>query len=162
MSKQQIDDDDEKTPEDVAPGALSPRQELALQALLTHPTQKEAAAAAGVSDTALWRYMKDEEFSRRLREARHQAVGHAAARLQGGAGEAVAVLRDLMTKEDAPPAARIAAARTVIDYSFRVIETDDLKARVNELEQFILRKQEEDALDRGWRKASGEEEEDEE
>jgi hypothetical protein len=156
MSKQQVEaDDDEKTREDAAPGTLNPRQELALQALLTHPTQKEAAAAAGVSDATLWRYMRDEEFSRRLREARHQAVGHAAASLQGGAGEAIAVLRDLMTKEDAPPSARIAAARIVIDYSFRVVETDDLKARLGELEQFILRKQEEDALDRGEKAVDG-------
>jgi len=149
---------DETAPGGDAPGALSPRQELALQAVLSHPTLKDAAAAAGVGDATLWRYMNDPEFSRRLREARREAVGHAAARLQGGASEAVAVLRELITKEEAPPAARITAARTVIDYSFRVIEQDELKARIEELERFILRKQEEDALDRGRTASEGDDE----
>lgn len=133
---------------EVQPGALSPRQERALQAVVSHPTLKEAALAAGVSDATLWRYMKDPEFERRLREARRVAVGHAAVRLQGATGEAVAVLRELMTRVEAPPAARISAARAVIDYSFRAVEMDELRARLRELEEFILRKQEEDALDR--------------
>lgn len=155
MQERRPETDDERAPGGDAPGALSPKQELALQAVLSHPTLREAAAAAGVGDATLWRYMKDPEFSRRLREARREAVGHAALRLQGGAGEAVAVLRDLMTKEGAPPAARITAARTVLDYSFRVVEMDELKARLDELEQFILRKQEEEALDRGREAAEG-------
>ena len=150
--------DEEKSTGDAAPGALNPKQERALQAVLAHPNLKEAALAAGVSDATLWRYMKDAEFSRRLREARREAIGHAALRLQGSAGEAVAVLRDLMTKDAAPPAARITAARAVLDYSFRVVEADELKARLDELEQFLLRKQEEDALDRGRKKAEGEDE----
>ncbi len=159
MSKQRIEDEEE-TPEDVAPGALKPKQERALQALLTHPTQKEAAAAAGVSDTTVWRYMRDGEFCRRLREARQLAVAYAAVRLQGGAADAVAFLRDLVAMDGAPPAARVAAARTVLDYSFRVVETDDLKARLGELEQFVLRRQEEEALERGRKTAKGENDED--
>lgn len=141
-------------------GALSPSQELALQALLTHPTQKGAAAAAGVSYATLWRYMRDPEFSRRLHEARRDAVGHAAVRLQGGASEAVAVLRDLMTKDEAPPAARITAARAVLDYSFRVVEMDDLKASVRELQEFVLRRQEDDALERARKAIEEDDDED--
>jgi len=49
-------------------GGLSPRQELALQAVLSHPTLKEAAAVAGLSETTLWRYMQDKTFTKRLRE----------------------------------------------------------------------------------------------
>lgn len=141
-------------------GALPPKQEAALSAVLSHPTLKEAALAAGISETTLWRYMQDEEFSKRLREARRDSVNHAVIRLQKAAGEAVTVLRDLMMKEDAPPTARISAARSILDYSFKAVEADDLKARLTELEQFILRKQEEDALDRG-RKASSDDDDDE-
>ena len=154
-----------KSPEEIVeesgePNALSATQEQALQAVISHPTLKEAALAAGISETTLWRYMREEEFSRRLREARREAVNHAVTRLQKASSEAVTVLRDLMMKEDAPPAARISAARTVLDYAMRAAEQDELKGRIAELEQFILRKQDEDALDRG-RKAAGDEEEDE-
>ena len=93
MNTQGSPEIDDTSPEGAAPGALSPRQERALQALLTHSSLKEAAAAAGVSDATLWRYMKDAEFTRRLRGARREAVGHAAARLQRFSGDAVAGVR---------------------------------------------------------------------
>jgi hypothetical protein len=141
--------------------ALSAKQELALQAVISHPSLKEAALAAGISETTLWRYMQDEEFSRRLRLARRDAVNHAVTRLQRASCDAVTVLQDLMMKEDAPPAARITAARTVLDYSMRAVEQDELRAQIDELERFILRKQEEDALDRGRKIVDGEEDSDE-
>jgi hypothetical protein len=126
-------------------GSLSAKQEAALSAVLSHPTLKEAALAAGISETTLWRYMQDGEFSKRLREARRDSVSHAVIRLQKASSEAVTVLRDLMMKEDAPPAARISAARTVLDYSMRAVETDDLRARIEELEDFIRDKYDEEA-----------------
>ena len=48
--------------------------------------------------------------------------------------------------------------RTILDLSFRTYHSDDLQARLDELEQFVLRKQEEDALDRARRVHGGEEE----
>jgi hypothetical protein len=139
---------DEITPDSVDDISLPAKQELALQAVISHPTLKEAALAAGVSESTLWRYMQDEQFSRKLREARREAVNHAVIRLQRASGDAVTVLRDLMMKEDAPASARITAARTVLDYSIRVVEMDELRTRVEELEEFIRAKQEEDALDK--------------
>ncbi len=136
---------------------LPEKQEQALAALLTHRSMKEAALAAGVSETTLWRYTRDDKFSRRLRAARREAFDHTVTQLQAASGEAVAVLRELMAKEDAPAAARISAARTVLDYAARAVERDELKGRIDELEKFILRRQEEAALDRGRREAEGEE-----
>jgi hypothetical protein len=127
--------------------ALPAKQELALRAVITHPTLKEAALAASVSETTLWRYMQDEAFARRLREARRDAVNHAVIRLQRASSDAVTVLQSLMMKEDAPASARITAARTVLDYAIRAVEIDELKTRIDQLEEFIRAKQEEDALD---------------
>jgi hypothetical protein len=152
--EQPLTNQSEAVPEAADSNALSEKQERALAAVLSHPTTKEAALAAGISETTLWRYTRDEEFSRRLKEARREAFDHTVTRLQKSSGEAVTVLRDLMMKEDAPAAARISAARTVLDYAMRAAEQDELKARINELEKFILRKQEEDALDRAARAAS--------
>lgn len=132
-------------------GALPAKQELALQAVISQPTLKEAALAAGVSETTLWRYMQDEAFARRLREARRDAVTHAVIRLQRASSDAVTVLRDLMMKEDVPPSARIAAARTVLDYSIRAVEIDELRRRIEEFEAFIKMKQEESEFATIWR-----------
>ena len=150
MSDTKIEDE-EKDAQAPADGELTAKQELALRALLSHPSQKEAAAAAGVSEATLWRYMRDDTFSGRLREIRREAVGHAALRLQRASSDAVTVLHDLMLKQDAPASARTTAARTVLDYSFRVVEMDEMKRRIRELEEFLIRKQEEDALDEATR-----------
>lgn len=147
MSRTKPTDEQEVAAELAEPGALPAKQELALRAVLSHPTLKEAALAAGISETTLWRYMQDEEFSKRLREARRDAVSHAVIRLQRASSDAVTVLRDLMMKDDAPASARITAARTVLDYSMRAVEMDELRARIDQLEEFIRAKQEEDALD---------------
>lgn len=145
----------EETGAEGMPHALPPKQELALQAVISHPTLKEAAAAAGVSETTLWRYMQDPNFSNRLREARREAVGHAVTRLQRASSDAVSALQHLMMKDDAPAAARITAARTILDYSFRAVEVDELKARIDQLEEFIKIKQEDYALDEAIRAEAG-------
>lgn len=77
-----------------------------LQAVLSSRSQKEAASAAGISETTLWRYLKEESFAKRLREARLAATGHSMMRLQQLSGDAVAMLHGLTLKEDAPAAAR--------------------------------------------------------
>jgi hypothetical protein len=129
------------------PNPLPAKQEQALRALLSHPTHKEAALNAGISETTLWRYTQNPEFARKLREARRDAVNHAVIRLQQSSSDAVTVLHNLMKQEDAPAAARITAARTVLDYSFRAKEMDELKARIEQLEEFLRWKQTENALD---------------
>jgi hypothetical protein len=138
---------DESVPVADNDNSLSERQEQALQAVISHPTLKEAALAVGISETTLWRYMQEEAFNRRLRQARRDAVDHAVIRLQRASSDAVSVLRDLMMKEDAPAAARISAARTVLDYSFRIVEIDELKTRMEDLENFLRIREKEYAID---------------
>src|SRR2546429_9717810 len=77
MKGTQAKEKDEIAPDADDSNALSTKQELALQAVISHPTLKEAALAAGISKTTLCRYMQDEAFARRLREARRDAVLHA-------------------------------------------------------------------------------------
>jgi DNA-binding CsgD family transcriptional regulator len=132
---------------DDSTGSLTVKQERALQALLSHRTLKEAALAAGISETTLWRYMKDEAFLRRLREAERDALTHISVRFHLSSSDADTILHDLMMKEETPASARISAVRTVLDYSIRLGQLNELNARMEQLEEFIKRKQEEDILD---------------
>jgi hypothetical protein len=151
---------DEPIPVQVESDDLTPQQQAALMALLSCPTYAAASAQSGVSQATLWRYMQDETFARPLREARRVVVSQAVMRLQCAAGDAVKALHDIVNNAEAGDAVRVSAARAILDLAFRAVEQDELKARIAELEQFILRKQEEDALDRG-RKAASDEDEDE-
>lgn len=138
---------------------LTPQQQAALVALLSCPTYAAASAQSGVSQASLWRYMQDETFARLLREARRVVVSQAVLRLQCAAGDAVKALHDIVNSAEAGGAVRVSAARAILDMAFRAVEQDELKAGIAELEQFILRKQEENALDRGRKAASDEDEE---
>ena len=138
------DDHGEDTDEETEP--LPPRQERALHSVLTRPTLKEAALAAGCSDTTLWRYMDKPAFQRRLRRARRHALDHAALRVQRGAGDAVAVIFEIMAKPDASDSSRLSAARFLFENSFRVGEIEELKKQVGELEDLFRTRQEESDL----------------
>jgi hypothetical protein len=72
-------------------------------------------------------------FQARYRAARRQVVEQAIAQLQQGTSEAVAALRRNLAC--GVPAAEIAAAKAVIDYSVKAIELTDLAERVEQLEQ---------------------------
>lgn len=80
--------------------ALPPNQERALLALLTSPSREEAARAAGVSDSTLWRYTRDEAFARRLREAHQEIVGHAALRLRCETEQGEAILDAALRRDE--------------------------------------------------------------
>ena len=147
MNDAQTEEKDETSPELDGANALTPKQEKALIALISHPTLKEAAHACGLSETTLWRYMKDQTFAQRVREARQQAMLHLGMRLQEGSSEAATVLRNLMMSEETPASTRVTACRTIIDYAVRTAELEEIKSRVEELEEFMRLKQEGDALD---------------
>jgi hypothetical protein len=51
---------------------LSRRGEKILMALLEHPSQEKAAAAAEVSAVTLWRWQQKPEFQKALLEARRE------------------------------------------------------------------------------------------
>jgi hypothetical protein len=145
MKRNNSDNSGEVSVQPDGAGDLSAKQELALRAIISHPTLKDAAAAAGVSETTLWRYKQDPKFSRRLREVRREAVEQTRLCIEQGAGDAVTVLHDLMMNQETPAAARVSAVKTFLDYSMRGVEMDELRQQVEDLAEFIRVKQEQDA-----------------
>jgi hypothetical protein len=90
-----------------------------------------------VSEATLWRYVRNKDFKRRLGEASESSIAHANVQLQGAAGEAVKILRDLMCKDDAPHASWVSAARAVLELSFRARVIEDLQAEVERLKELL-------------------------
>lgn len=112
----------------------------AIAALLTAPTIAEAAAAVGVHEQTLWRWLQDPEFQSRYREAKREAVSQAVARLQQVSGEAVDTLRGIMVDTEAKDAARVTAAKAVLEMAFKAVEAEDLVSRIEALERAISEK----------------------
>jgi hypothetical protein len=138
--------------------SLPDNQRKALAALLTSRTHKEAAGKCGLSESTLWRYLRDSAFAEHYRAARRVVVDQAVYTLQAEAADAAAVLREVSQDKQAPAAARVAAARVIVGLAFKGLELGDLQERIVSLEEYIKRKAEEDDLQRG----KGDDEEDEE
>ena len=118
---------------------LSRNQERAIAALLIHPTMLAAAAAAGVGEVTLWRWLQIPEFKEQYRLARREAVSQAVGHLQGACSIAVLALTDISQDVNCPASARVSAARTVLELALKGVELEDLAVRVEELELQVAR-----------------------
>jgi DNA-binding MurR/RpiR family transcriptional regulator len=116
---------------------LSQKQERALVALLDCGEIKKAAAAAGVNEATLWRWLQSPDFQSRYRAARRQLVETATAQLQSDCTIAARVLREMAEDREAPASSRVAAARTILEQSIGAIELMDLQERVEMLEKML-------------------------
>jgi len=116
---------------------LSRNQERAIAALLVHPTMLKAAAAAGVGEVTLWRWLQIPGFKEQYRLARREAVSQAVGHLQGACSVAVLALTDVAQDVSCPASARVSAARTVLELALKGVELEDLAVRVDELESQV-------------------------
>jgi hypothetical protein len=116
---------------------LTPKQEKAIGALLSQPTMEEAAEAAGVNRATIFRWLQQKEFQAAYTSARRESVKQAIARLQQTTSEAVDTLRDVMKSSTNFPAARVSAAKAILDYAMKAVELEDLTQRVEELEALM-------------------------
>lgn len=115
----------------------SRKKELAVLALLTESTMKQAAEKAGISEATIWRWMQEADFKEMYRLAKQQAVGQAIARIQQATTQAVDTLYDVMKNKKAPAMARVMASKTVLDVAFKAVEVEDIQARLEALERDI-------------------------
>jgi hypothetical protein len=110
-------------------------EDRALAALLSEATIVEAATRAGVGEATLLRWLAEPSFKARYRDARRQVVEQAIVGLQQAAGAAVTVLSAIAGDAAQPAGARVSAARTILDQSFRGLELVDLVERIELLER---------------------------
>jgi hypothetical protein len=113
---------------------LTPIQERALVALLSHANTRTAAKAVGVDEATLWRWLQDKDFHAAYMNWRRESVRQSIARLQQASGEAVNTLRTITKDKKAPASARVTAAKAIIEYSMKAVELEDLAERVAQLE----------------------------
>jgi len=126
---------------------LTDKQAAFLPALLSYPTIKEACFAAGISEATAWRWLNsDSKFREQYRVARRQVVEHVIVRIQTDAANAAKVLREVADDKEAPASARVSAAKTIIELAVKAVEIGDVEARLEALEQHIIKREAQDAL----------------
>jgi hypothetical protein len=115
---------------------LSTRQQKAIDALLIAPTRTAAARLAGVGDSTLRTYMKNDEFVNAYNAARREQLREAAQGLQARLNDAVNTMGTICTDESTPAQVRLNAAQAVITNTLKLVETVDILSSIEELEQW--------------------------
>lgn len=116
-------------------GTLSTKQRRFLAALLSEPTTRAAAAEAGVSERAAWRWLGEPTFRAELASRQDAVLAAVTSGLADDAQAARATLRDLMTDPATPPGVRVRCAVAILDAALRLMELVTLADRVAALEQ---------------------------
>jgi hypothetical protein len=114
-------------------GKLSHKQDLLIASLLTEPTIALAAKQAGISEATALRWLKLPDVAAAYRDARREVATHALATVMTATTAAVVTLRACLALT-LPPSIRLRAAVAILDTASRAIETEDLVARVEQLE----------------------------
>jgi hypothetical protein len=112
----------------------SRKQEQFIAALLSYPTVEAAAEAVGIGHVTAWQWRKDPEFAKEYRQATREVMREAAARLQIAAREGVDTLREIQSKGQSE-AARVSAARTILDMALKAADLEDVQQRLDALER---------------------------
>lgn len=109
---------------------LSSKQIKALQALLTYPTIKEAAKAAGVHERTVREYLKQEEFKATYASECRQLLDGATRQAQRALSPAINALREIALNDGESAQARVSAARSLLEYGLRMTEITDILSMV--------------------------------
>lgn len=122
---------------------MTATQQRALAALLTAPNKAAAAQAAGISPRTLRAYLADPSFRQEYQRAFAELLEDATRQAQQALAPALHTLKEIAEDAEAPPAARISAARATLEYGLRLTEATDVLQRLDELEERIGGKRDE-------------------
>lgn len=113
---------------------MTKNQERALAALVSNPTIKAAAAAAGIDYRTMRRYMDDPDFMTEYRHITTEMLQDARMRSQQLLNPALEALAEIFTNAEAKDSDRIAAARGILEWGTKLTELTDIAERVEMLE----------------------------
>ena len=139
MTSDTAPDHDDDGAADQAAASGNRRERLVL-ALLASPTIKAAAEVAGVPERTAHRWLRETDFGYTVAVARRHVLAQACTRLVATCGTATDVLRDVACDTSAPAAARVTAARTILELARGLVDVDHIDDRLSALEAAVSRR----------------------
>lgn len=115
---------------------ITARQRRLIEALLAGQTISQACRTAGVSRATCYRWMKQAHFADALQSAENELLTVAMRRLLGMTGAAADALGEIVADRRLP-AARLQAARMILDSTLRLRDAAALEVRLTELERKV-------------------------
>lgn len=111
-------------------------QQIAANVLMCK-TLKEAATQSGISDRTLRKIRKTADFKEALNAARAAAFERVIDVMCAAAPESAEQLIAITKDKTAPASARVAAARSVLDFASAYSKLQDVLDRISEFESFF-------------------------
>lgn len=121
----------------MAKNDLTGKQKKGIAALLSEPTQAEAAGTAGVGPRTLSRWLQQPEFRAALQAAENDAINEAIRHLARMQSSAAKVIDDILGDDEISPTVRLRAAVSVFDLLIRLKSFNQLEERISTLEGII-------------------------
>lgn len=115
--------------------SLSDAQKMALTILVCGGTRLQAAEAAEVSESTIYRWLSEENFSQCLREAQTHAFNDSVNELKAACSVAVKTLRHVCNDSEATASARVSAASAILTQCFRGVELIEVQNRLESLQE---------------------------
>jgi len=110
------------------------REEIALKALISCRTVREASKISGLSERSIYNYLSNPIFKAAYEAAKTDIIRGVAANLRERMSEAADVVGAVMSRENRPRD-RLAAAKIALTFSIRLDESLDFSERLAELEK---------------------------
>ena len=113
---------------------ISGKQRKAITALVTEPTITQAADAANVSRSTLYRWMRDPDFQTELAKAEAEALAALSRSLLALSNKSTEVLDKIMSDETADIHARLRAVSIAIGQLPKIRDIGEIEERLLALE----------------------------
>ncbi len=114
------------------------KDEILIAALLSSPTKKEAAKAAGIGITKLKERLNDPAFIEKLDAAKRDLLEQSTVYIQGIVSEAITKMRDIMNDPDAPQQTQLNAAECLLRNCYKLTETSTVLEDIAELKKAVF------------------------
>jgi hypothetical protein len=111
------------------------RFNAAVDAMITERTLNAAATKAGISARTLRRWLSNPAFAAAVREARRHALAATSTALVAATTTATDALVTIAEDKEAPHAARVQAARALLDHARGFVEVDDFAAELADMKK---------------------------
>jgi hypothetical protein len=117
----------------MAMDGINSRKNKALAALISEPTIKGAAAASGIGERTIHKYLNDAEFKKALTDAESELLANANRILIRGQELALGILKDVML--NSTDNNRRLAAVSWLELTLRLRELVSIEERIKKLEE---------------------------
>lgn len=110
------------------------KREILLNALVSCPTIRAAAEMTGISESAIYIWLKKDDFKTELDRRRAEIVTETKNYLQSRLREVTDTIFTIMNDTTAAPQVRLNAASEAFRNTLKLIETNDILSRLDALE----------------------------